>query len=99
MAAARLWRRARHVTLGFVHNPQVPETLEGWSVLHQMFRIRWDVWKALARDRRKKVADEAAALFAPLEGSKEGPSALVQLLGHKGDLMLIHFRKRFDDLS
>ncbi|HKB07156.1 MAG TPA: hydrogen peroxide-dependent heme synthase [Candidatus Polarisedimenticolia bacterium] len=82
-----------------MHNPQVPETLEGWSVLHQMFRIRWDAWKLTARDRRKKLADEAAALLSPLEGRKEGPSALVQILGHKADLMLIHFRKSFDELS
>ena len=80
-------------------NSQVPETLEGWCVLHQMFRIRWDAWKLQARDRRRKVAEEAAALLSPLEGRKEGPSALVQILGHKADLMLIHFRKSFDDLS
>ena len=82
-----------------MHNPAVPETLEGWSVLHQMFRVRWDAWKTLPRGRRKEMADEAIALLAPLEGLKEGPSALVTLLGHKGDLMLIHFRKTFDELS
>ena len=82
-----------------MHNPQVPETLEGWSVLHQMFRVRWDAWKTLPRGRRKEMADEAVALLAPLEGLKEGPSALVTLLGHKGDLMLIHFRRTFDELS
>ena len=82
-----------------MHNPQVPETLEGWSVLHQMFSIRWDAWKLQARDRRRKVAEEAAGLLSPLEGRKEGPSALVQILGHKADLMLVHFRKSFDDLS
>ena len=64
-----------------------------------MFRVRWDAWKVTARDRRKKLADETVALLSPLEGRKEGPSALVNLLGHKGDLMLIHFRKTFDELS
>ena len=82
-----------------MHNPQVPETLEGWSVLHQMFRVRWDALKGLPPERRRKVADEATALLSPLEGRKEGPSALVQVLGHKADLMLIHFRKTFDDLG
>jgi len=82
-----------------MHNPQVPETLEGWSVLHQMFRVRWDSLKGLPADRRRKLAEEATALLAPLEGRKEGPSGLVQLLGHKADLMLIHFRKTFDDLG
>ncbi len=82
-----------------MHDPQVPETLEGWSILHQMFRVRWDAWKALPAERRRTLAGEAAALLAPLEGRKDAPSALVNLLGHKGDLMLIHFRKTFDDLS
>src|SRR5262245_20325034 len=82
-----------------MHNPEVPETLEGWSVLHQMFRLRWDAWKASPAERRKAFAQEAAAFLGPLEGRKEGPSALVTLLGHKGDLMLIHFRKSFDELS
>ena len=82
-----------------MHNPAVPETLEGWSILHQMFRVRWDTWKAIAPDRRRKIADEATTLLGSLEGRNESPSALVNLLGHKGDLMLIHFRKTFDDLS
>src|SRR5882762_5297254 len=64
-----------------------------------MFRVRWDAWKVTARDRRKKLADETVALLSPLEGRKEGPSAAVNLLGHKGDLMLIHFRRTFDELS
>jgi len=82
-----------------MHNPQVPETLEGWSVLHQMFRIRWQAWKALPPARREKVAAEAAEFLAPLEARPEGGTALVDLIGHKGDLMLIHFRKGFEDLS
>jgi chlorite dismutase len=82
-----------------VHNPQVPETLDGWAVLHQMFRVRWETLKPLSAKRRRELADEAAALLATLESRKEGPSALVNLLGHKGDLMLVHFRKSFDELS
>jgi len=82
-----------------MHNPQIPETLEGWSVLHQMFRVRWDALKSLPADRRRTLAEEAIAFLAPLEGRKEGPSSQVQLLGHKADLMLIHFRKSFDELG
>jgi chlorite dismutase len=82
-----------------MHNPQVPETLEGWSVLHQVFRVRWHTWKALPRNRREALAAEAAALLQPYEGRADGPSALVNVIGHKGDLMAIHFRKSFDDLS
>ena len=82
-----------------MHNPQVPETLDGWSVLHQMFRVRWETVKSLPAQRRKELAEEAASLLAPLESRQDGPSALVNLLGHKGDLMLIHFRRTFDEIG
>ena len=82
-----------------MHNPRVPETLEGWSVLHQMFRIRWNGWRALDPGARRVIAEEASAILAGMEKRAEGPSAVVSLLGHKGDLMLIHFRRTFEDLS
>jgi len=30
-----------------MHNPFVPETVEGWSLLHQSFRIRWSGLRSL----------------------------------------------------
>ena len=82
-----------------MHNPQVPETLEGWSVLHQMFTMRWSAFKSLPAARRAEIAREAADLVATMTGNSDGPSALVNLLGHKGDLMFIHFRRNFGALS
>jgi len=80
-----------------MHDPRVPETLEGWSVLHQMFRIRWSAWRELPESERARIATEAAsALVAP---AAEGATALSTLLGHKGDLMLIHFRRDFAALQ
>ena len=35
-----------------MHDPNVPETLEGWSVLHQMFRVRWPEWRVRPEDLR-----------------------------------------------
>ncbi|HZN04773.1 MAG TPA: hydrogen peroxide-dependent heme synthase [Candidatus Polarisedimenticolia bacterium] len=82
-----------------MRHPNVPETLEGWSVLHQMFRVRWEAWRALPAERRKALAREASELLAGMEADAEGPSALVSLLGHKGDLMVIHFRRDFERLQ
>jgi chlorite dismutase len=82
-----------------MHNPQVPETLEGWSVLHQMFTMRWSAFKSLPSVRRAEIAREASDLMATMAGNSDGPSALVNLLGHKGDLMFIHFRRDFGALS
>jgi chlorite dismutase len=75
---------------------EVPLTLEGASILHQMFRIRWQAWKGLAEERRREVLEEATHVLAGMEQTQ---SALFSLLGHKGDLMLVHFRNSFDELN
>src|SRR6476619_5419996 len=80
-----------------MHNPFVPETLEGWSVLHHMFRVRWNSLRSLSPSARAELAVEAAQSLSVADG--DGQSALTHLLGHKGDLMAIHFRRSFEDLS
>jgi len=75
----------------------VPLTLEGLSVLHQMFRFRWPEWRKLSATRQQEIAREAAAALAGPE--EAGESAVYSMLGHKGDLMLVHFRDSFDELN
>lgn len=87
---------ASHTTTAL---PPVPLALEGWSILHQMFRLRWPAWKALSAAARQEVAAEAAALFQDWERGEAGQSALFSMLGHKGDLMTLHFRRSFDELN
>jgi peroxiredoxin len=85
-----------------MHNPLVPETLEGWSLLHQAFHLDWRALQALDPAARRALADEAAPLFArpsDADGGGRGQSILVQLLGHKGELLLVHARRTFDELS
>jgi chlorite dismutase len=82
-----------------MHDPRVPETLEGWSILHQMFRIRWEAWRALPDAERRQRAASTVDGLAALPRGEEGATALTTLLGHKGDLMLIHFRRDFDALQ
>ncbi len=82
-----------------MHDPNVPETLEGWSVLHQMYRLRWDEWRRVAERERKEAAAESARILTGLSHPEHGPSAMTTLLGHKGDLMLVHFRRSFDALQ
>lgn len=79
--------------------PAVPLTLEGFATLHQMMRFRWTAWRALAEARRRDIAAEASALLAAMETKSNGQSALFSLLGHKGDLMFVHFRVSFDQLN
>lgn len=80
--------------------PAVPLTIEGASVLHQMLRVRWPVWRALPLEKRSEIALEAAETLATRETYSEGrQSALYSLLGHKGDLLLVHFRRGFEELN
>jgi len=82
-----------------MHDPRVPESLEGWSVLHQMFRIRWDAWRALADGERAQRAAGTVETLAAMPQGEQGSTALTTLLGHKGDVMFIHFRRDFDALQ
>jgi peroxiredoxin len=84
--------------------PAMPLTIEGYSVLHQMMRFRWTAWRQLRAGLRREIVDEAAALLGGMEqasspGTSSGQSALFSLLGHKGDLMVVHFRSSFDELN
>ncbi|MGA7410410.1 MAG: hydrogen peroxide-dependent heme synthase [Bryobacteraceae bacterium] len=83
--------------------PPVPLTLEGASTLHQMFRFRWRGWLNLDSFHRQRILTEATAFLAPLEdGSAAGhpnQSAVYSQLGHKADLMLLHFRDSLEELN
>src|SRR5207247_11215800 len=67
---------------------EVPLTLEGASVLHQMFRVRWQAWKSLPEERRRAALEEATRA---LTGMEQSQSARFSLLGHKVELMSLHF--------
>ena len=76
--------------------PAVPIVLEGSSVLHQMFRFDWEAWKKLPAEDQRRVEAEAVELLQSWEkGSGDAPgyqSAIYSLVGHKGDLLFLHFR-------
>ncbi len=79
--------------------PAVPLTLDGSAMLHQMFRVRWSAWRALSVERRREIVAEASSAFAEMEQHPEGGSAIFSQLGHKGDLLVVHFRKSFEGVS
>src|SRR6185437_16932122 len=91
-------RTARPQT-GSSELPAVPLTLEGYSVLHQMMRVRWAGWRQLRQSFKTEIVHEAAGFLSKAEQNPAGQSALYSLLGHKGDLMLVHFRSGFDELN
>jgi chlorite dismutase len=82
--------------------PPVPLTLEGSSLLHQFFRFDWKAWRATPPADRDRIAAQAVATLQSLErAGADAPirSALFSQLGHKGDLIFIHFRDSFEALN
>jgi peroxiredoxin len=80
----------------------VPLTLEGSCLLHQFFRFDWKSWRTAPQADRDRIAAQAVEALNRLERS--GPdspvrSALFSQLGHKGDLILVHFRDSFAALN
>jgi chlorite dismutase len=61
-------------------------------MLHQMFRLKRADWRRLMQTERNSMLHEAEK---HLESNN---SAVYSLIGHKGDLMLLHFRDSLEEL-
>jgi len=80
----------------------VPLTLEGSCLLHQFFRFDWKAWRAVPQTDRDRIATQTISALSALERKDPGApvqTALYSQLGHKGDLILIHFRHSFEALN
>jgi peroxiredoxin len=77
--------------------PPVPLTLDGSFILHQMVRVRWAAWRAVSPEQRQSAVEEGAAVLR--EMARDGQSALFSVLGHKGDLLILHFRRSLEELT
>ena len=91
--------RATRTRTASAEAPPVPLTIEGYSVLHQMMRFKWSAWRQLRPAHKAEIAKETADILNAWEQSTSGQSALYSVLGHKGDLMFVHFRRSFDELN
>jgi len=80
--------------------PLPPATLEGWYVLHQLFRIDWPLLKALERGRTSRIlADFGGWLESRAPGGEDGWSGAYEMVGAGADLLLVHFRPDLDGLT
>ncbi len=72
-----------------------PETLEGWYSLHDLRRIDTAAWSGLPDPEREKAAAEASSFMTSAESVNspgEGWSVSYSMIGHKSDLLTLHFR-------
>ncbi len=77
----------------------VPQTLEGWYVLHDIYAVDWPVWRSLEEPRRDEIAADAARWLTIAAGCEKGDSALYSILTQKGDLMFLHYRETPEELK
>ncbi|MGH7660585.1 MAG: hydrogen peroxide-dependent heme synthase [Vulcanimicrobiaceae bacterium] len=82
-----------------MRNSNVPESIEGWNILHRMFRFHRRRWAALDATNRTRIVAAAIEFLRPLHDDPESDVGLAQLLGHKADLMVTHYAKTFDALG
>ncbi len=82
-----------------MRDPNVPESLEGWWILHRMFAFERLAWDALDARSREEASDAAVELCSRLHAEQDGDVGLAQLVGHKGDLMVTHYARTFDGLA
>ncbi|HZY99458.1 MAG TPA: hydrogen peroxide-dependent heme synthase [Candidatus Baltobacteraceae bacterium] len=82
-----------------MRDPNVPESLEGWWILHRMFALDRRAWDALPEKRRNKYCGHAIDLIDHLKNTEDGDLSLTQLVGDKGDLMLTHYVRTYEGLS
>ena len=70
-------------------------------MLHQFFRFDWLAWRSCAEGERKTIIAEAVAALGSLEKAADGKvhTGLFSQLGHKGDLILVHFRDSLEALN
>ena len=80
--------------------PPVPLTLEGSYVLHQFFQFNWKAWRTCT-NREAVLAAALETLNRMERQTPDGPiqTAIFSQLGHKGDLILLHFRDSLEALN
>ncbi|WP_229110849.1 heme-binding protein [Halapricum desulfuricans] len=79
-----------------------PPTAEGWYVLHDVRTIDWAGWAEAAQRTRDRAIEEGIEFLqsvTAVEDADAGDSMVVSMLGHKGDLMIVHMRPTLADID
>lgn len=77
------------------------ETIEGWHVLHDFRHVAWEVWTTWSARERQEALEGFRALWAEWEAvdrARAGSFGAYQVVGHKADVLLLHFRPALSGL-
>lgn len=69
-----------------------PETMEGWYVQHDCYRIDWAAWRHLDMDSQRELLAGLRDWLVSARGADTGDSAAYVVTGQKAELMFIHYR-------
>ncbi len=82
-----------------MRHPDVPESLDGWWILHRMFAFDRLAWDSVPDDERKEIVQEAREALEALKGTEDSDVGLSQMLGHRADLMFTHYSRNYEGLA
>lgn len=82
-----------------MRHPEVPESLDSWWILHLMFDFDRLSWDRLPEDERAELVSEATTTLESLKNSDETDVALAVMVGHKADLMITIYSKKYEGLA
>ncbi|MBX9690916.1 MAG: heme-dependent peroxidase [Cyanobacteria bacterium] len=82
-----------------MRHPDVPESLEGWWILHRMFAVDRLAWDSLPQEERTKIVSEAQSVLETLRNADDTDVSLANMLGHRADLMLTHYSRNYEGLA
>lgn len=79
---------------------EVPQTIEGWYTLHDVYTMDWSAWRVLDSAEQAEIAAEATSWLAGLNAdASTGDSKAYSVVTQKGDLMFCHYRRTPADLN
>lgn len=76
---------------------EIPQTKEGWYVLHDCYVVDWPRWRACHAGN--DIIDEAQAWLARQQQVDRGDTALFSIVGQKADLLFLHYRDSVEALD
>jgi peroxiredoxin len=76
---------------------EIPQTREGWYVLHDCYVVDWPRWRACHAGN--DIIEEAKAWFERAQTTEKGDSALYSIVGQKADLLFLHYRESVEGLD
>lgn len=103
-----LIKASKYIIRGVVDVNETPQTneaaqtIEGWYALHDFRTIDWSQWKSLSVQERNQLLDELTSMYQQWKKTEEegkGSTVVYQIVGHKADLLFVHFREDLQALA